>query len=56
MKVAIYSRGNGQELKEELEELVLRLTSNNIEVLLHYALAELINPVGNILIYFFSSH
>lgn len=56
MKVAIYSRGNGQELKEELEELVLRLTSNKIEVLLHYALAELINPVGNTLIDFFSSH
>src|SRR5690606_20126040 len=52
----IYSRGNGLELKEELEELVLRLTANNIEVLLHYALAELINPVGNTLINFFSSH
>ncbi|MFT4153878.1 NAD kinase [Parafilimonas sp.] len=56
MKVAIYSRGNSQDLREELEELVLRLTSNNIQVLLHYALAEFINPVGNVLVDFFSGH
>ncbi len=56
MKVAIYSRGNSQDLREELEELVLRLTNNNIEVLIHYSLAEFINPVGNTLIDFFSGH
>ena len=56
MKVAIYSRGNNHDLKEELEELVSRLTNNNIEVLLHYSLANFINPVGNTLIDFFSGH
>ena len=56
MKVAIYSRGNSQDLREELDELVLRLTNNNIEVLVHYSLAEFINPVGNTLINFFSGH
>ncbi len=56
MKVAIYSRGNNHELRDELEELVLRLTTNNIEVLIHYSLAEFINPVGNSLIDFFSGH
>lgn len=56
MKVAIYSRGNNHDLREELEELVSRLTNNNIEVLLHYSLASFINPVGNTLIDFFSGH
>jgi len=56
MKVAIYSRGNNHDLKEELEELVSRLNNNNIEVLLHYSLAGFINPVGNTLIDFFSGH
>jgi len=56
MKVAIYSRGNNHDQKEELEELVSRLTNNNIEVLLHYSLANFINPVGNTLIDFFSGH
>lgn len=56
MKVAIYSRGNNHDLKEELEELVSRLTNNNIEVLVHYSLASFINPVGNTLIDFFSGH
>ena len=56
MKVAIYSRGNDQDLKAELEELVSRLTYNNIEVLLHFSLARYIQPQGNKLIDFFSDH
>ena len=56
MKVAIYSRGNDQDLKAELEELVSRLTYNNIEVLLHFSLARYIQPQGNKLINFFSGH
>ena len=38
MKIAIYSRGHEQELKEELNELLKLLEKNNIEVLLHYSL------------------
>ena len=54
MKVAIYSRGNGDGLKEELEELVSRLISNNIEVLLHFSLKKFINQ--HPLIQFFEGH
>jgi NAD+ kinase len=56
MKVAIYSRGNDQDLKEELEELVSRLTHNNIEVLLHFSLSRFIQPSGDGLISFFAGH
>ena len=56
MKVAIYSRGNGGEgLKDELEELVSRLISNNIEVLLHFSLKEFIKPQHTV-VQFFSGH
>jgi NAD+ kinase len=56
MKVAIYSRGNDQDLKEELEELVSRLINNNIEVLLHFSLSRFIQSPGNQKISFFSGH
>lgn len=56
MKVAIYSRGNGGEgLKDELEELVSRLISNNIQVLLHFSLKEFIKPHHTV-VQFFSGH
>ena len=42
MKIAIYSRGHEQELKEELNELLKLLEKNNIEVLLHFSLARLV--------------
>ncbi|MBV9961282.1 MAG: NAD kinase [Parafilimonas sp.] len=54
MKVAIYSRGNDDELKSELEQLVTKLTSHNIEVLLHFSLSRFIPSNGNRLIKFFS--
>ena len=56
MKVAIYSRGNDQDLKAELTELVSKLIGHNIEVLLHFSLQRFIQPNGNSLIQFFSSH
>jgi NAD+ kinase len=56
MKVAIYSRGNDQELKNELEDLVSKLTANNIEVLLHFSLSRFIRSEHNKLIHFFSGH
>lgn len=56
MKVAIYSRGNDQDLKEELEELVLKLINNNIEVVLHFSLSRFIKLEDNRLISFFSGH
>jgi NAD+ kinase len=55
MKVAIYSRGNDQGIKEELEELILKLTQNNIEVVLHFSLSGLIQNT-NALISYFSGH
>jgi NAD+ kinase len=54
MKVAIYSRGNGDGLKEELEELASRLISNGIEVLLHFSLQKFIKQ--HPLIQFFAGH
>jgi NAD+ kinase len=56
MKVAIYSRGNDQDLKEELEELVSKLCNNNIEVLLHFSLSRFIKSENNKRISFFSGH
>jgi NAD+ kinase len=56
MKVAIYSRGNDQDLKEELEELVSRLINNNIEVLLHFSLSRFIHSPDAGKISFFSGH
>ena len=56
MKVAIYSRGNDQELRNELEELVTKLTDNKIEVLLHFSLSRFIRFDNNKLVQFFSGH
>lgn len=55
MKIAIYSRGNDDELKNELEQLVSKLISHNIEVLLHFSLAKFINSEGNRLTRFFAN-
>jgi len=55
MKIAIYSRGHDEDLKEELEELVIKLTANDIEVLLHYSLSRFIN-INNKRVSFFSGH
>ena len=44
MKIAIYSRGHDQELRQELGELVKELTTNNIGVLLHFSLSRFIQP------------
>jgi hypothetical protein len=46
MKVAIYSRGHEQELKEELSQLVSELTRNNIRVLLHFHWSGLFKRTG----------
>ncbi len=54
MKVAIYSRGNDQDLKGELEELVSKLIHHNIQVLLHYSLSRFIHNNTSELISFFS--
>jgi len=56
MKIAIYSRGNDQDLKGELQELVSRLTYNHIEVLLHYSLSRFITLQDNTYINFFLGH
>ncbi|MEP6684205.1 MAG: NAD kinase [Parafilimonas sp.] len=56
MKVAIYSRGNDQELRNELDELVTKLTDNKIEVVLHFSLSRFIRSENNKLIHFFSGH
>ncbi|HEX5153596.1 MAG TPA: NAD kinase [Parafilimonas sp.] len=56
MKIAIYSRGNDQDLKGELQELVSRLTNNHIEVLLHYSLSRFITLPDNSYINFFLGH
>ena len=55
MKVAIYSRGNEQELKEELHELTEELSKNNINVLLHFSLARFLQPDEKNNFQFFSS-
>ena len=56
MKVAIYSRGHEQELKEELSQLVSELTRNNIRVLLHFSLERFIQEDRHHALSFFSSH
>ena len=56
MKVAIYSRGHEQELKEELSQLVSELTRNNIRVLLHFSLERFIQEDRHHAFSFFSSH
>lgn len=56
MKIAIYSRGNDQDLRRELQELVSRLTFNKIEVLLHYSLSRFITLPDNNYINFFLGH
>jgi len=56
MKIAIYSRGNDHGLKAELQELVSRLTYNDIEVLLHYSLSGFVALLDNSNIKFFSGH
>jgi len=55
MKVAIYSRGNEQELKDELQELIGELSKNNINVLLHFSLARFLQPDEKNNFEFFSS-
>jgi NAD+ kinase len=55
MKVAIYSRGNEQELKDELHELTGELSKNNINVLLHFSLARFLQPDAKNNFQFFSS-
>ncbi|MEP6597464.1 MAG: NAD kinase, partial [Ginsengibacter sp.] len=54
--IAVYSRGQEQELKRELEELVEALTKNNINILLHFSLARFIQPANHHEFNFFSSH
>ena len=54
MKVAIYSRGNEQELKDELNDLIKQLFKNNIEVLLHFSLARFVEEDSKF--EFFSGH
>lgn len=56
MKIAIYSRGYEQELREELSQLVSGLTKNNISVLLHFSLARFIQQDSHHEFSFFSSH
>ena len=56
MKIAIYSRGNEQELKEELNELIKLLTKNNIDILLHFSLARFIRQDAQKAFAFFSGH
>lgn len=56
MKVAIYSRGNEQELREELLELIRALSKNKIEVLLHFSLSRFLQPGVESNFQFFSSH
>jgi NAD+ kinase len=56
MKIAIYSRGHEQELKEELSELVDALTRNNISVILHFSLTRFIQPQVRKSVSFFSGH
>src|SRR6266699_6187282 len=56
MKIAIYSRGHEQELKEELKELVDELTRNKIGVILHSSLLRFIQPDVRNTISFFSGH
>jgi NAD+ kinase len=56
MKVAIYSRGNDQDLKAELEELISILIFNNIDVTLHFSLSRFIRPDSSSSVSFFSRH
>ena len=56
MKIAIYSRGNEQELKEELNELIKLLTKNNIDVLLHFSLARFVKAEAQKAFEFFNDH
>ncbi len=53
MKIAIYSRGHEQELKEELDELLKLLEKNNIEVLLHFSLSRLVQSSTHKIFSFF---
>ena len=56
MKIAIYSRGNEQELKEELNELTELLSKNNIDVLLHFSLARFVKANEKNNLQFFHHH
>jgi NAD+ kinase len=56
MKIAIYSRGHEQELKEELKELVDELNRNKISVILHSSLARFIQPDVLSTVSLFSGH
>jgi NAD+ kinase len=56
MIVAIYSRGNEQDLKDELHELINALSKNNISVLLHFSLGRFLQPDSKNNFQFFSSH
>lgn len=56
MKVAIYSRGNEQELKDELNELMELLAKNNIDVLLHFSLARFVESSAQKPLQFFSGN
>jgi NAD+ kinase len=55
MKVAIYSRGSEQDLKDELHELINALSKNNISVLLHFSLGRFLQPDSKNNFQFFSS-
>jgi NAD+ kinase len=55
MKVAIYSRGSEQDLKDELHELINALSKNNIGVLLHFSLGRFLQPDSKNNFQFFSS-
>ncbi len=54
MKIAIYSRGHEQELKDELNDLLKLLVKNNIEVLLHFSLARFVQSSSQKAFNFFS--
>jgi len=56
MKVAIYSRGSEQDLKDELHELISALSKNNIGVLLHFSLGRFLQPDSKNNYQLFSSH
>lgn len=56
MKVAIYSRGNEQELKEELQELIRELSKNKIDILLHFSLGRFLETELKNDFRFFSAH
>lgn len=55
MKVAIYSRGHEQDMKEELNELIRELSKNNIELLLYFSLSRFLDEKEKSKYRFFST-